>query len=675
MQKQRSKFVVSLIMSFILVSSINAKDNTTLETVTVTSQKQAENIQEVPINISVLDEFDIEDKKIESITDVADFIPNLMIFNHGVQGMNTPSIRGINANLESMKVSTGLFVDGVAILNPFGFMDEIVNIKRIEVLKGPQGTLYGKGSEAGAINIITKQPDNDTNGSISIQAAEDNKQQFLFNVNTAIEENKLYLGLSGKHYKKDGYIKNSINNENVDDREYNYAKAHLRWTPTDKLDISLINSYLKYNDGASSLNLSEAGASAFGLSAPKDREVSSNLQGEHNSKSNTSSLKIVYDINETFNFTSITTNALYQDIIKEDWDFSPATILHMDKNNKFHKISQEFHLNYEKDRIKWLVGAYYDKNKDDIDYEMISVIPPMAGVVSQNIEGNTLAMFSNLTYPINKKLDLITGIRYEKDQQKFKNNSTNIKIEKSWDSITPKIALQYNLNKDLMSYFSITKGYRSGGFNWMAMDSDYYSYDPEELLSYEIGLKSVLLENKLILNTSIYYINIDDMQVSHGVSPSVAYMTNAAKATSKGFEVDIKARISESFSVDAGFGYNDTKFDEFSDSLGDYKGNTNPYAPKYTFNLGGSYRASNGIYARADLLGYGKMCLDKANKYSRNAYKIVNTKIGYEFDDIDVYFYGKNIFNKVYDTEGIFGGSYVKYSDPREVGIQLTYRF
>lgn len=675
MPKQKNKILLSLICSFILVNSINAKDSTKLESITVTAQKQIENIQDVPINIAAFNKFEIEDKKIESIEDIAYFIPNLLIFNHGTQGMNTPSIRGINANLESMKVSTGLFVDGVPMLNPFGFTDEIIDIERIEVLKGPQGTLYGKGCEAGAINIITKQPDNNTNGSISIQAGENNKRQISLNVNTPILEDKLYLGLSGKHYKKAGYIKNSITNEIVDDREHIFGKVHLRWTPTDKLDISFINSYLKYDDGASSMNLSETGAMAFGLGIPKNREVSSNLLGEHKSKNNASSIKIVYDINEEFKLTSITTNSIYTDIIKEDWDFSPVSIFHMDKNNKFHKTSQEFHLNYSKDRIKWLVGAYFDKNKDDIDYEKISISPLMAGFVSQDFKGDTSALFTNLSYPISENFNLITGIRYEKDKQEFKNNSTNIKRDKSWESVTPKIALQYDFTKDIMTYLSASKGYRSGGFNWMAMDSNYYTYDQEELWSYELGLKSVLLENKLTLNASIYYQDIDDMQVSHGVSPSVAYMTNAGKATSKGFELEVKANLTDNFLLEAGFGYNDTKFDEFIDDLGNYKGNKNPYSPKYTFNLSGSYRASSGFYARADLLGYGKMYLDKANQYSRGAYSIVNTKIGYEFDDLDIYFYGKNILDKEYNSEGIFSGSYIKYSDPRELGIQLSYRF
>ena len=116
-------------------------------------------------------------------------------------------------------------------------------------------------------------------------------------------------------------------------------------------------------------------------------------------------------------------------------------------------------------------------------------------------------------------------------------------------------------------------------------------------------------------------------------------------------------------------------FDEYKDALGDYEGNHNPYAPDYTFNIGAQYRHATGMYARIDLVGYGKMYFDRENEYSRDPYELVNAKIGYESEHYDVYLYGKNIFDTEYDSEGCYGGNLIVYSDPREIGIQLTYRF
>ena len=125
----------------------------------------------------------------------------------------------------------------------------------------------------------------------------------------------------------------------------------------------------------------------------------------------------------------------------------------------------------------------------------------------------------------------------------------------------------------------------------------------------------------------------------------------------------------------AGFAYTDIEFDEFKDTAGDYQGNKTTYAPEYTFNIGAQYRWENGFYARADLIGYGEMYFDKANQYKRDPYQIVNAKIGYEAEHYDIYLYGKNIFDEKYDSYGYYSGYYTLYSDPGEVGLQVTYRF
>jgi iron complex outermembrane receptor protein len=209
----------------------------------------------------------------------------------------------------------------------------------------------------------------------------------------------------------------------------------------------------------------------------------------------------------------------------------------------------------------------------------------------------------------------------------------------------------------------------------LATDPQYFSFDEETVWNYEIGLKSAFLNNRLIVNGAIYYMDISDMQVEESITPIVSYVTNAAEATGEGIELEMKALITEGLKLNAGFGYNHVEFDEFKDVLGDYAGNKNPYAPEYTFNIGAQYRFQNGIYARADLIGYGEMYFDKANQYKRDAYEIVNAKIGYETEHVDVYLYGKNIFDKKYHSYGYYNGYYTIYSNPGEVGLQLVYRF
>jgi len=448
---------------------------------TVTAQKQEENIQEVPVSITVFGEQDIEDMNIESIRDMADFVPNLMIYQHGVSGWNTPTMRGITAPIESLISSTGLYVDGVPVLTAFGIEDEMLDIERIEVLRGPQGTIYGKSTEAGAISIITRQPDNEFRGRVSAQGGkllsgetgDKEKGQFSLNLSGPIQKDRLFFGIAGKYYEKDGFIKNTTTGDTVDDREHWFGRAHLRWMPVDDLDISLIVSHLEYDDDAPNIYMGENGAAMFGLPAPQDRKVASNLEGENDSTNDSQSLKIAYDISDSLTLTSITTNWVYEDKGLGDFDSSPATLMHSDKDSEFSRISQELRLHYSAERLKWLVGLYYDRDDFDKDYEITSDIPTMAGIMSRDTEGDSYAVFANLTYPLTKRLDLITGLRYEQEEQDFEDNISHLKADDSWNELSPKIALEYRFTPAIMAYVGASQGYRSGGFNAMGLGTQY----------------------------------------------------------------------------------------------------------------------------------------------------------------------------------------------------------
>ena len=649
-----------------------------IETMTVTAQKQEENVQEIPISISVFNDQAIEDRKIEALSDMADFVPNLVL-NDG-QGRGTPTMRGMRSPGESLTVSTGMYIDGVPVLSILGYEDPILDIERVEVLRGPQGTLYGKNAEAGVINIITRQPDNEFRGKISVQG---NKYLSAETgdglggtasllVNTPLLEDRLFAGFSGRFSRQDGYIENISTDDTANDHENYYGRVHLRWTPTEQLDISLIAAYTEYDDSGADQALSESGATMFGVPLYGYRKVASNYDESISPTNSSQALKLTYDFNDAFQLTSVTSRRVYEDLRKVDFDTSPATIWHSDQHSEYTKIAQEVRLNYQKDKLKWLVGLFYDHDDDETASEIISDHASMAKERSRDYEGSSYSIFTNLVYPLFDTLNVVGGLRYERQDREMTDNINNLEGDESWTSITPKLALEYFFSSSIMSYISATKGYLSGGYNMYAEDPDYYTFDEEELWSYEIGMKSAFLDNRLIVNAAAYYMEIEDMQVNEYVSPTEAYVTNAAEASGVGFEVDVTARLSGGLSVVAGFGYNHIEFDTFDDANGNYEGNIAPYAPEYTFNIGAQYRHRNGFYARADLIGYDKMYTDYANTYKRDAYQVVNAKIGYETDRFDIYLYGKNIFDEEYDTEGKY---YINYSDPGAIGLQLTYRF
>ncbi len=292
-----------------------------LEGITVTAQKKEENVQKVPVGITVFNTEKIEDAQIESMSELAGFVPNFMINDEGASGMNAPVMRGIYANAMTMTTPVGLFIDGVPILSAVGFEDTLLDIERVEALRGPQGTLYGKNTQTGVINIITRQPDNefrvkasaDLGKMLSAEAGNGLKQAYSLNVSGPVEEDKLFFGIAGKFFQKDGFIKNTNTGDPEDDREHWFGRAQLRWTPSDQLDISLVASKLQYNDGATNMNLTDTGAAITGVSPNEDREDSSNHQGYNKASSDTQSLKVKYNISGALTLTSITAKRVYND--------------------------------------------------------------------------------------------------------------------------------------------------------------------------------------------------------------------------------------------------------------------------------------------------------------------------------------------------------------------------
>ena len=159
-------------------------------------------------------------------------------------------------------------------------------------------------------------------------------------------------------------------------------------------------------------------------------------------------------------------------------------------------------------------------------------------------------------------------------------------IKDSWERLTPKITAEYHATPDLLLYADVSEGYRTGGFNGLATDPEYYSFDEETLWAYELGMKSLFMNKRIMLNAALFYMEISDMQVDEWVDLNTALITNAAEATSWGLELELTARITDSLSLMGGFGYTNVEFDQFSDAAGDYAGNKNPFAPDYTFNVG-----------------------------------------------------------------------------------------
>ena len=647
------KLKVALIISLAAANALLAKDSVELKDITVTSQKQEERYIDVPISLNVFNEFDIEDKKIDNISDLGNTTSNLIFLNAGGSSFYSPFIRGMASDTGVESSNVAIYIDGIPYVNTFEndiFMD---GIQRIEVLKGPQSILYGKNSYAGVINIISKEPSNEFGGSIGVELGSDNKRKYTINVNTPIIQNKLFLDFFYRHYEKDGFI----NNENLDTddnfRQNDFAKVNLKYLVNENLDISLISSLLKKEDGGLSWN------------ATTSRTVTNDLQGKNHTDNFSNALKINYDL-DGFNFTSVTTAKDLTNVQNNDSDFSTTNSFHVIGDMDVEEYSQEFRFLKQNDSFKYLFGVYADSMTKDRHNKLSTTT-----FQKYKTDSKTTSVFANGDYMISEKLSFSFGGRLDRDKIDLDDSFGSYQDSNSYTVFSPKVTLKYSMDKNTMVYSTISKGYKAGGYYLFTPSNDTRWVDKETMINYEVGTKAYM--DDLTLGFSAFYMDITNKQISTHVSSSTSYVQNAAKAQSRGFEFDVDYKVTDDINLYAAFGYSDSTLKDFVDSEGSYSGNDNPYSPKYTYSIGTKYRDDAGIFANINLKGQDEMFSDKENTLTTDSYYTIDAKIGYEQELYDIYLYGTNILDEEYDT--LSGANLYFLSPPREIGVQFKLRF
>ncbi len=668
--------------------------------ITVTADKRKENIQEVPSAITALTETNIEDADIENVNDLVKFIPN-MFSGSSMQGYGEINFRGISLSQFTGKNPVVIFIDGIAQDHYSNYVVDMTNLERVEVLRGSQGTLYGKNAIGGVINIFSKKPGNDFETKITTQAGGNETYRIKAFANGPIVKDKFFFGLSGNYYQTDGYMKNDHpDGGHFDDEESLSLKSSLRWIPSEKMEVNFHAGMSQRWDGS--------GVQIAANSGEVEYHAHKNPDDKSEPTSSNTALNIGYEGNN-FDFTSISTYS-YNEM--DAWmdqcyikDTRPVAIC--DSDNRI--FSQEFRIQSpdKKQGIKWLGGIYY--SDDDLEYTDNAMLYDTKAWFghdvkynwADNIKENTMAAFGQMTFPLPGRFAFTAGLRYERvnkemdyryeltrtdtgailPEDPFMPGSPTLityNIDDNWDAFLPKGVLSWTINKDAMIYASVTKGYLAGGFNLCENIKERAKFDEQSSIDYELGAKTSWLDNRLIFNANLFYMDIKDMHVYYAPDPVTYLTSNAGKAHSQGVEVEVKARPVRGLDIIAGFGLVDAEYDKYTNSAGkDCSGKTLVRTPDYTLNLALQYRHSTGFFSRIDMQGYGQNYFDDANTVSQKAYEIYNAKIGYEGSNWDIYLYGKNLFDKEYFSFGRTNavGLIANVGEPQTFGIIVSRRF
>jgi iron complex outermembrane receptor protein len=598
-----------------------------IEEILVTAERRAQSVQSIPSAISALSDEQLKALGIDSATTLQFGVPSVFVGDGSTQTFIT--IRGVGPTPQGQSgtSSVSVSVDGVYQSRTLAMGLAQVDLDRVEVLRGPQGTLYGRNATGGAINFITKAPTDAFEAKLAAGYSEYDQSHMQAIMNLPMGDRVRTRFAVDYTDRRDGFIEN-INPGREDVNELESLAARLRVTAdlTDDLTVDMGLSSLK-NEGTwtyfSQLgtpiqevideNPVLLGATYY---PGQSLTVSENDRNDATREFDTASLTFTWD-SPIGTLKSITAYQEYDSDYSNDGDGLDISYAPSFANNTNETYSQELALSGSTGGLSWVVGAFYSHENDSLRFNLafpLGIFPFPPGVYIDFLEPGytqkSYAAFADLTYSLSEKIDLIAGVRYTEDEQSATHSSSfgvavggvqipigdicserTDKLES--DSTTPRFGLQYNISSEQMAYVKYSKGYKAGGVDVYSCGG---SYEPEEVESYEIGYKTQLFDRSVTLNVSAFHYEYTDFQVAQIVNLTLA-ITNAGGADVNGIELEGMWVPNEHWRLNASLSYIDAYYTEFfnldglNPQLGmqDLEDNQLNGSPKESANVGASY--------------------------------------------------------------------------------------
>ncbi|WP_268904965.1 TonB-dependent receptor [Dasania phycosphaerae] len=728
-----------------------------LEEVLVTAQKREQNLQQVPVSITSFGAKELERKSITSIIDLEKSSPNTQLrASRATSSTLTAYIRGVGQQdpLWGFEPGVGVYVDDVYYARPQAAVLDVFDVERIEVLRGPQGTLYGKNTVGGAIKYITKKMSGEPSAKITAAAGTYGQQELTLSGQMPIIDNKLYVGAAVAKLERDGYgdvdtgydittglFSSSEENYNKD---VTVARVSVEYTPTEKLFLRLAGD--KTDDDSNQICGSQSSqttlthpATGLPFLASGDRYDSAcGTTHKSNVENQGFSFTAQYDIND-----ALSVKYIYADREGEtqqfiDFEATPLDSFDVPASYSDDQKSHELQINYNVDRLALVGGAYYFKGNSAGAFDVVLNAPPyMDGdhfdlAIGGDVDTESLSFYFNASYNLSDTVTLTAGLRSTEDDKNsniqrisyittnsfpytttqgssftFGNSaddtlfgvSTDIsdkEADKSWNEISPSAKVDWQVSDDVMLYISYAEGFKSGGFDMRgnaALNPNVADgYDPEIVETWELGLKSQLLDDRLRLNLALFQMDYTDMQLTvQTAQPAPVFFSsdvvNAGTAEINGAELEAILQVTQALSTSLALGYMDADLVEVISAGVDVSDSWEMVnAPDWTGQLGLNYEM--------DLGNAGSLTLTTALSYreaSRNFNNVTcscDQEKSYTLWDATATWYSedehwtaslnvKNIEDTSYKTGGynLGSGELAFYGPPRTVTASVSYQF
>ncbi|MCI3134794.1 TonB-dependent receptor [Phenylobacterium aquaticum] len=698
-----------------------------IEEVVVTAQKREQKLQDVPVAVSAFNDKALQAQAVQGLTDLSAKSPNVVLAPVGAYPYASAFyIRGLGfADVEStFEPAVGVEMNGVYLARNSGALQDFFDIDSVEILRGPQGTLYGRNTIGGVVSVRTKRPNPGDPFSGEVQATVGDHGRAEGRLALNVPLNDTFAARGSLLYKTyDGYVHNATLNKTVGDNETLSGRLTLVAKPNDVFDAALVlDGDRERGSGAAFRNAALPGNVYYnfspdtGTATPVIPAGTSNPKDPYTVYDNTPIFANVdtWGAALTANWkldlgtvTSVTGYRSFKDKVQSDYDGSAVNFFYAYRDQSHEQFSQEIRLaSSTGGAFDYVVGAYYLNQHYAITNTQGGLI--YKGATASQIAGQrniAWALFGQGDYHVNDRLTLTAGGRYSYEEKRFTNQPLFFTASKSyddhWDNFSPKLSANYKFTPDVMAYATWSKGFRSGGYNGRA--ASYTSAGPyasETVESYEVGVKSELFERRLRLNGAAFSSKYTDMQVgSQGLTSAGIYesiVTNAGEARIDGVEGEALWLVGGGWRINANLAWLDARFEKnFTDFTSD--GINNPtdnsdlplaYAPKWSGSFGVTYDRdlsfghlsanANAVYMD-DIYTSGGVLNRTSTVQMRPANTLYDAAITLEgTQGWRVSLWGKNLADKavINNTFGLGAlGNLRIYQPPRTWGLEVGYKF
>ena len=591
-----------------------------LEEITVTARRMQESLQDVPSSVSTMSADFVREQRIETVNDVIELSPGAT-YTSLHKGQHDYSMRGISSQTEGAAGDSAVvtYVDNVVVGKDFAKSLKFIDVQQVEILRGPQGTSFGRNASTGLVHIITRRPTSEFEGLIEATAGNNSLIAFNGVLNGALSDN--VAGRLSVHYDdRDGYTKDLATGRDIDYEQNSTVRGQLLFSPSDDLDVLLKLEWSEDDDGAPirrgpdcTQPYLEAPFGDFTEPScnPWETIVSDNENLRLERTIVTAAAKIDWDFSDSLHFTSVTGIVDAEMNRFQDIFGTPLDVLLQSNADDASQFSQEFRIDNSAagKRLSWLAGIYYfadehDKigeNRDALSYAG----PPFATTTDLRTANDTtsLGLFGQLSYDVSERANLTFGGRYSSDEKDFEvfhetagglgdifvdpaENPVQESTSEKWDNVTGSISLSYDTSDTVMIYGIVATGYKSGGFNGEPFNAEsaVTPYDEETSTNIEAGLKSEWLEKRVRVNASLFHTQYDDLQVADFLPSGTPIIANSGGAKVVGLELEFSWLVNDYLTLSGSYATLDAELEGDIDGT-DVDGNRPDNAPEWTATL------------------------------------------------------------------------------------------